>query len=215
MTRRFSLLVRSPAAVVAAAVLLAGSAGWALAASSSNPVIRACANRKTGALRLGSRCHRNERHVSWNQIGPQGLRGLRGASGSRGATGATGGTGAQGLPGPGATSFTASLASGGKGPVATVGNGVTVTGGCQVAGVELRLVAGSSHLQASGTASNGSTVKPFDFNEVTESEVVTGPITADVDVIARDSTAGKFARIDAHAQQGPPCTFWGVITLSH
>jgi len=38
---------------------------------------------------------------------------------------------------------------------------------------------------------------------------------ADMNVIARDSTAGgTFARIDAHGTFGSPCTFWGMITPS-
>ena len=88
-------LIPSPAMAVAFAALLA-STGLALAATSNNPVIRACANKKTGALRLASKCRRSERSVSWSQRGPEGPRG----TGAVGAIGASGPQGAQGNPGP-------------------------------------------------------------------------------------------------------------------
>jgi len=92
MRHRLSLLVPSPTMAVAVAAVLVASAGLAVAATSTSvPVIRACANRRTGALRLAGRCHRNERSVSWNQTGPQG---------PGGPTGAGGATGQQGNPGP-------------------------------------------------------------------------------------------------------------------
>jgi hypothetical protein len=103
MTRRLSFLVPSPAVAVAFAALLAACGGVAVAATSSSPVIRACANKRTGALRLANRCRRSERRVSWNQTGPQGtagVRGARGATGATGAAGAAGTAGAQGNPGP-------------------------------------------------------------------------------------------------------------------
>jgi hypothetical protein len=86
---------------VAFAALLAACGGLAVAATPSSPAkIRACANKKTGALRLASKCRHSERSVSWNQIGPQGPQGLRGLNGARGLTGATGATGFPGLQGP-------------------------------------------------------------------------------------------------------------------
>ena len=95
MRQRLSLLVPSPAMAIAVSALLAASAGLAVAATSTGvPVIRACANKKTGALRLASKCRRNERAISWNKNGPQGTPGPTGGSGTTGATGA------QGSPGP-------------------------------------------------------------------------------------------------------------------
>jgi hypothetical protein len=93
MRRRPSFLMPSPAVAVAVAAVLAAGTGLAVAASSSSPVIRACANKKTGALRIAGRCHRNERSISWNQSGPQG------PGGASGASGATGAVGPQGNPG--------------------------------------------------------------------------------------------------------------------
>jgi hypothetical protein len=65
--------------------LVAGLAGVALgaviggglmaAAATSTPVIKACAAKSGGALRLASRCHSNERAVQWNVRGPQGKAG--------------------------------------------------------------------------------------------------------------------------------------------
>jgi hypothetical protein len=62
--------------------LVAGIAGVALgaaiggglmaAAATTSPVIKACAAKNGGALRLASRCHSNERAVHWNVRGPQG-----------------------------------------------------------------------------------------------------------------------------------------------
>jgi hypothetical protein len=79
---------------VAVAALVAGLGGWALAATtSSSPVIRACATKKTGALHLASRCRRSERAVSWNQ---QGVRGVQGPTGLTGATGPSGSNGVNG-----------------------------------------------------------------------------------------------------------------------
>jgi hypothetical protein len=220
MTHKLALITRSHALALAIVALFAVGAGLAVAATSGSTVIRACANKRTGALRVSSRCHRNERPLSWNRTGPQGAQGSRGVQGPRGRTGATGAkgaSGAQGLagsPGPGATSFVTTLAQGTpRKALATIGNGITVSGQCLVAEVELRLEVAGAHLQVSGTASTGGSPQSFDFNE-TGSQGVAGPIVADLDVLARDSTAGKFARIDAHAQQGPPCTFWGMIIPS-
>jgi hypothetical protein len=54
--------------------------------------IKACASKKTGALRLRKRryCRRSERAVVWSIRGPRGPKGARGASGAAGAPGANG-----------------------------------------------------------------------------------------------------------------------------
>jgi len=99
MRRVLSSLKPSPAMAVAVAALLVASTGWAIAATSNSPVIRACANKKSGALRLASKCRHRERRVSWNVQGPAGLPGAKGKPGLRGFVGAQGITGAQGLRG--------------------------------------------------------------------------------------------------------------------
>jgi hypothetical protein len=101
MKRGLKTRVRLPLLVGTAACLLAVGAGWAIAASTtSNATLRACASKKTGVLRLASRCRSSERRVTWNTVGPRGLRGLQGTQGATGATGASGATGAKGDTGP-------------------------------------------------------------------------------------------------------------------
>lgn len=81
---------------VATAGAAVGAGGLAFAASGGG-VIRACANVKTGALRISAKCKKKqERAVSWNRQGPQGPRGVPGATGVGGATGAPGATGSAG-----------------------------------------------------------------------------------------------------------------------
>lgn len=120
MRRILFSLLPSPAMAVALAVLVAVSGGMAIAADSPNgPVIKACADKKTGALRLASKCRRSERSIRWNQIGPQGPAGLAGPTGAGGASGAAGQTGPQG---PGAISIVSSVTGPRtRFPIATVG----------------------------------------------------------------------------------------------
>src|SRR5436309_13652161 len=119
MRRVLSSLKPSPAMAVALAALIVASTGWAIAATSKSSVIRACANKRTGALRLASKCRRKERSIFWNQTGPAGLQGPRGAKGATGATGATGAPGIKGTNGingtnglNGATNVTVKTATG-------------------------------------------------------------------------------------------------------
>ena len=103
---------RGPALVVAALVacVTAAFATGAItpAKHASRNLIRACANKRTGALRIAARCKRNERRVVWNvrglqgALGPkgsQGPQGLQGAAGPRGPAGATGAQGPVGAAG--------------------------------------------------------------------------------------------------------------------
>ena len=98
MSRR--ILRRSQQGVVwlaAGVALVAGAGGgWALAAGSA-AVLHACANKRTGALRLAARCNaKYERGVSWNV---QGTPGTPGPAGQNGSNGRNGSNGANGLPG--------------------------------------------------------------------------------------------------------------------
>ena len=67
------MLRRLGLGVVAAALLLAGGAGYA-AVKGGGPVIKACAKKQAGQLRLdtGLGCLPSEHAVQWNQAGPQG-----------------------------------------------------------------------------------------------------------------------------------------------
>jgi len=105
------------AAIAVAALALVASGATAVATSrGSDSTVTACANVRTGALRLEtpkSRCAtkgpraKRERRVTWGRTGPQGLPGVAGAAGAAGAAGPAGPSGAAGAPGadgsPGAT----------------------------------------------------------------------------------------------------------------
>ncbi len=88
------------AAIALAVVLLIGG-GYAVAqqAPTGGP-IRACVNKKTGALRMlraRQHCKAGETATSWNQ---QGATGTAGAAGQPGASGSAGAAGPQGPAGP-------------------------------------------------------------------------------------------------------------------
>jgi hypothetical protein len=206
--------------------------GGAYAAASSIPgpdgVIHGCYAKKKGNLRLiatGRRCSKRENAIAFNQQGPRGLSGGRGATGSRGPTGGTGSLGAtgakgeQGPQGPGASTFTATLTSGApKTALATLANGVTLSGQCSGTEVELKIeTAGpATHLQISGTSTKTALgLTPVDGNNVASTATVADASSADFAVLARDSTIGKFARIDAHGSfAASTCTFWGMVIPS-
>ena len=211
-------LIPSPAMAVAFAALLA-STGLALAATSNNPVIRACADKKTGALRLASKCHRNERSVSWNKEGAHGARGLTGAAGLAGAPGASGAAGPQGTAGPqgpGAISFDTTAAE--EVTLAGPTNGIVVRGFCNAVKKEVTVVvgvaSGKNDLQASGTGSEGTTLVAIDSSSGA-GIVKRSPFSADEDVVAADSTIGKTVHVDVHGDFAEPsCRFWGIVIPS-
>src|SRR5215472_1632154 len=81
----------------ATALLVAGVAGGAFAATRGDPsTITACVHRHGGGLYLRARCARRDRHISWNIQGPRGPVGARGLQGPRGPAGSTHGTGPRG-----------------------------------------------------------------------------------------------------------------------
>ena len=159
-------LIRSRTACVAVAVggTIVGAGGLALA-SSGGGVIHACANKKTGTLRLATECKKKqERAISWN------VQGAQGQQGRTGAAGVTGPQGVQGLPGTngtnGATNVvvrttTESVVSGGSSQMNVSCNpGERATGG----GVGTSEVSSASIVEASyptgalgGPASAGQT----------------------------------------------------------
>jgi hypothetical protein len=95
------------AVVLAAALLVCGICGYAIAASTkAPPSIKACAKKKGGALRLAARCKAGERAVRFAKpvatatvVGPQGPPGASGAGGTAGATGPVGTAGKDGTDG--------------------------------------------------------------------------------------------------------------------
>jgi hypothetical protein len=114
-------------------VLVAVMSGVAAAASSGGgAVIHACANKRTGVLRIitpgrkgsAGRCAKSERALSWNTQGirgPTGPAGATGAQGPQGVPGPAGGKGSQGNPGPGANETSYTLAVGQTQPLGTFG----------------------------------------------------------------------------------------------
>jgi hypothetical protein len=216
--------------VAASLALFAALGGGAYAAVSRIPgpggIIHGCYKKHKGNLRLvpaGRRCSRKELAIAFNQTGPRGVAGPRGAKGTTGAKGATGATGSpgakgeQGPQGPGATTFSTTFAQDAEGPpLATLSNGITVTGFCLSAGKVVLAVkaSGPVRLQASGTETQNGTLASVDTNDAAQSVEASGTESADLDVIARDSAVGKFARIDVHGDFGAPCSFWGMVIPS-
>jgi hypothetical protein len=88
-------------AIGAAALLLCGLSGYAIAQSgtATPKTVKACAKKKGGALRLGKKCRKGERRVTWAVQGPRGLTGPSGPSGPAGARGVAGADGAPGIAG--------------------------------------------------------------------------------------------------------------------
>ena len=80
--------------------LVAASSGTAVVLAADG--IRACASKRTGALRLpasGAKCRRTERTLRLAVVGPQGPAGAGGPAGAQGLPGTPGAKGDQGLPG--------------------------------------------------------------------------------------------------------------------
>lgn len=226
MHRALSSLKRSPAIAVALVAVIAATSGWAIAATSRSSVIRACANKRSGALRLASKCRRKERPVLWNQAGPQGkqgTRGARGASGANGAPGATGAAGTQGLQGPqgpGAISFHTTVPGEpppAKATVVAAADGIEANVTCNSASKEVfvavAVVSGKNTLQAAGTSSVGETNSPVTSIDSTAGTGIVkhSGSSADLDLVAADSTIGKTVRVDIHGEfLEPACRAWGM-----
>ena len=69
--------------------------------AAGNTTLKACANKKTGAMRYieKGKCKTTETSLSWNQMGPQGLPGTAGTNGVAGAKGEAGTAGTNGVAG--------------------------------------------------------------------------------------------------------------------
>jgi hypothetical protein len=96
-------------------------------------------------------------------------------------------------------------------------NSLKVTGTCTNGPANVALavqtISGSNTLQASGTAGNGAGTFVADTN-LEPSIGANDTKKIDLDLIARDTNNGRFARIDVHGEFGLPCTFWGMIIPS-
>lgn len=202
---------RGRVTALATALLLLAGGGIAYATiPDASGVVHGCYKNGNGALRVidtgaGAHCTPAETPLDWNQTGP---------------------------PGSGATTFTTTLASGDT-TLASLTNGITVTGICNAGGsVQLEISvsgANGNTLQLSGTTFNASSGLGGGNNQFASTGIVqlaanndvtgfttTGPQETDLDVLARDSSnnSNTFARIDVHGSAGSPCTFWGMIVPS-
>ena len=95
--KRFSTRSISWAALFLSGLLLVS--GNLIFAASQSSQISGCVNKKTGALRVASKCTSLEKPISWNIQGPQGDVGPQGLAGPQGEKGDTGSTGLQGEKG--------------------------------------------------------------------------------------------------------------------
>jgi hypothetical protein len=107
--------------------------------AASDATIKACANKKTGAMRYISKgsCKSSERVLTWNLMGTPGTPGAAGARGATGLTGPIGPAGPAGLAGAAGTaanvetinwSFPYLTTSWGNCPLAFLGDGPTPVG---------------------------------------------------------------------------------------
>ena len=89
-----------------------GAVSYANAAG--NKTLKACANKKTGAMRYISNgsCKKTETSLSWSQMGIQGLPGVPGAKGDTGATSSNGTNGTNGTAGANGQNYFAVDATG-------------------------------------------------------------------------------------------------------
>jgi hypothetical protein len=84
-------------ATIALFIALSGGAYALTSVSSTGGIVKACAKKKSGVLRVvkkGKRCKKSERLISWNVRG----QGSAGAVGAQGPAGPVGTPGAQGTP---------------------------------------------------------------------------------------------------------------------
>ena len=147
---------------MALALAVLGAGGWALAEDPGG-VIHACANKKTGALRIAKRsgaCSEKEAAVSWNVQGVPGRNGTNGINGQPGANGTNGTNGTNGKNG--ATNVTVRegnpsvITSGNTGTADVLCNlGEVATGGGDSTSVSTFSVAQSMALTTGGVLPTG------------------------------------------------------------
>jgi hypothetical protein len=135
--------------------------------ASSDKTIKACANKKTGAMRYISKgaCKKTETALSWNQMGPQGLPGSAGTKGTAGAKGDTGAAGTKGDTG----------AAGAKGDTGAAGSSFSARSVCGADGATLCAV--DTQGPGGGTVFFVDTegkYSDFDYLEVAPTDASTG-----------------------------------------
>jgi hypothetical protein len=150
MLRRFSRRLGAGWLTVVAIVAVAAGGGWALAASSGG-VIKACAAKKGGALRVAKKCKHGERKLSWNIQGPQGPPGPQGPAGTSGASGTSGANGTNGTNGTGTstTATTTEVVRQGTAVAVTAGHSAVAAASCNPGE---RAVGGGNSIQGSASS---------------------------------------------------------------
>ena len=102
------------------------------------------------------------------------------------------------------------------GTLATLANGLTVTGDCispPAVGVAVKTSSKSETLELFGHRVNGTeTFFVEDFNATGYG--VSDKSNVGLEGIARDANVGKFAHIVVSGRVGSPCTYWGMIIPS-
>jgi hypothetical protein len=86
--------------IVGAIALTVAAAGGAYAASApSGNAITACVHHNGGGLYLAKKCHKHDKSVTWNKVGPAGRNGTNGTNGTNGKNGTNGTDGTNGTNG--------------------------------------------------------------------------------------------------------------------
>jgi len=195
------------AAAVCAAIVVAPAS-----AASSGSTMKACANKKTGALRLivGKKgCSKRERRVSLSSIGPSGPQGNPGPQGAAGAQGPVG------PQGPGATSFTQVTAQDSTFHELVNTGDQKISGYCAAGLVEV-IVAGTPHgsnpnpLDASGIGTAGATVTAYHSAGIA-STLEANASDVSFDLLLRSEDTGKISWLKLFGQvRASDCRFWGM-----
>ena len=122
--------------------------------------------------------------------------------------------GDQGIPGPqgpGAISFATTVAKDGQDHQLAHVDGITISGKCNISIVAVSLDSGNAaaNLFISGNDAADGVLAHID--DATPSETWGAHVNTDLDVIAANTTVGKYTRIDVGSYNGPTaCNFWGL-----
>jgi hypothetical protein len=215
------------AALASASVALIAVGGITVAQAATAPTIKACADKKTGALRLAGKCKKTEKAISWAQEGPRGPSGPSGAigragpGGPSGAQGPAGAAGAQGPVGPsdvyvtgfeGVSNPNIALASDVQQAVLTLANlpagSYAVTGSVELLNLELsardaqcgvKAVDGSGFVPAN--AGNGMYIIELaaaKFGAITAADVVTLTAPGSIALVCKAFATDKIEASTAH-----------------